>query len=217
MKFNILTLILFSIMFISTSCEKETTGNSYTETFQPSGSNGVDAFVLDSKPGNNYGTHSDFAAIGATNSGATVIVRSLMKFDLDAIPENAEIESIKLSLFAYDSPSNGRHRNDGGSNACVLQKINSDWDEQTVTWNNQPTTSSVSQVTLAASLSNDQHYENIDVTDLFTDMIKNRDSNYGFMIKLEAEGIYRSLIFASSDNENSSIHPKLEVKYSIEE
>ena len=48
-------------------------------------------------------------------------------------------------------------------------------------------------------------------------MIKTASNNYGFMLKLETEEYYRRMVFASSDNNDSEIHPKLDIYYTIEE
>ena len=46
-------------------------------------------------------------------------------------------------------------------------------------------------------------------------MVKDPAKNYGLMLKLNTESAYRCLLFASSDNPDSSKHPKLSICYSI--
>jgi hypothetical protein len=48
-------------------------------------------------------------------------------------------------------------------------------------------------------------------------MLSTSYENYGIMIRLVEEVYYRALLFASSDNDNSELHPKLVLFYSIEE
>ena len=83
----------------------------------------------------------------------------------------------------------------------------------TVTWNNQPSTTTQNQVSLSASGSNTQNYLNIDVQALVQDMVNAAGQNNGFMLQLQTESPLRSLLFASSDHANSALHPRLEVVY----
>jgi len=46
-------------------------------------------------------------------------------------------------------------------------------------------------------------------------MKNNPDQSFGFLLKLETESYYRSLIFASSDNTDPTLHPKLEITYNL--
>jgi hypothetical protein len=45
------------------------------------------------------------------------------------------------------------------------------------------------------------------------DMVTNPATNFGFMLRLETEILYRSLLFASSDHSNSALWPELTVSY----
>ncbi len=186
-----------------------------TLLFRPGSAEGKDAIILTGNANDdmNYGNHPDLYALAWTNAGIPVTARSMISFDLSAIPEGSLITSARLSLYSYNSPSDGSHSTMDGSNASLLQRIKEPWDEHTVTWNNQPPTSTEDQVTLPASTSDIQHYENIDVTALIQDMVNNPDSSYGMMMRLITEQLYRRMLFASSDNSNASLHPKLEVDY----
>ncbi len=223
MKNNTLVLIVialclsFASCLFFTSCEKEKVVNHYFKTLQPDGTIGLDAFLADFVPDGNYGTFSEFDAMAWTNGGTPVIVRSIMKFDYSSIPIDAMIDSVKLSLYSFQSPTNGSHSTLSGSNLCVLQKVISNWNEDLVTWNNQPLTTTENQIVLFQSEAVIQHYLDLNVTTLLKGMIENRDTNYGFMIKLDTEEHYRSMVFASSDNEDSSLHPRLVIYYSLEE
>ena len=57
----------------------------------------------------------------------------------------------------------------------------------------------------------------INVTSLVKDATSETAVKFGVMIRLVEEEYYRRLVFASSDNENSELHPSLCVYYSIEE
>lgn len=215
MKAKIVTTLILGICLCCLSCKKRFIH--YSETLQPSGINGVDAFIYDLLPDRNLGTHADFMASAWTNGGSPVVVRSIIKFDFSSIPKNAAIDSVRLSLYSYYSPLNKCHSTLDGSNLCFLQKVISDWNEEDVTWNNQPPTTTKNQGILLASQNEIQNYLNIDVTALTKEMIKNSSTNFGFMIKLEKEEYYRSMVFASSDNANPNLHPKLDIYYTVEE
>ncbi len=223
MKTSIIAIFLTGFIFCLFGCKEdvitssEPTYTQFTESLRPGATEGMDAFIYDYEPDRNLGTHPDLTAIASTNSGQALVVRALLKFDFTVLPQNAIIDSIQLSLYSYDSPSNGSHFSDDGSNSCVLQRLTSSWEEDQVTWNNQPASSEIDQVILAESENEIQDYLNIDVTDLFKDMILDSDNNFGCVLKLETEETKRVMLFGSSDNTNSSVHPKLDIYYSLED
>ncbi|MCW5907512.1 MAG: DNRLRE domain-containing protein [Chitinophagales bacterium] len=182
---------------------------------------GVDATIGDcgpcGYPNSNFGDHPDFIAASWTNGGNLSNARGLLNFDLTSIPANATITSAALSLYHSTSTPSGNigHGQNGGSNAAWLRRVTSAWGEYTVTWNNQPTTTTQNQVTLAASTSTTQNYLNIDVAALVQDMVSNPQQSFGFMLQLQTESPLRSMLFASSDHPNAALHPKLDVCYTV--
>ena len=183
-------------------------------TLQPTPAQGKDAEVFSCIPcgysDKNFGTKKDFNALAWLNGGNLTIVRSLIQFDLSSIPANALITGAQLSLYFNSTSLEGYH---SGTNASYLQKIIAPWGETTVTWNNQPVTTTTNQVLLPTSTSNTQNYLNINVTNLISDMALNPATNYGFMIKLVNETIMKKMIFASSDHVTASMRPKLVITY----
>jgi hypothetical protein len=191
-----------------------------TMVLQPDSALGKDANIhlLNLPPtgeDNNWGGSPDFATGAWTWSGNPGVIRSLIQFDLSSIPLAAVITDARLSL--YNNPTSsfffGQHSSLSGSNESVLQRITAPWDEFSVTWNNQPPTTMLNEVILPQSTSAHEDYLNIDVTTQVNDMFLNPSSNFGFMIRLQTELYYRSMIFASSDNADASLHPKLEITY----
>ena len=218
MKKTVLKSVVVSLMVVSffTACHKDEQTDK-TLTVQPGADGGKDANLLSCVAcgynTRNFGTQVEFDASAWTNNSNDSNIRGLIYFDLSVISPTATITSAKLSFYAYNSPANGAHSKISGSNASVLRKVTSAWDESTVTWDTQPSTSELNQVTLVESTSETEDYIDIDVTLLVKDMVKTPAGNFGLMLKLQTESSYRQLIFASSDNTDASKRPKLVVNY----
>jgi hypothetical protein len=185
-----------------------------TLTLQPDPAAGKDAELFSCVPcgynNKNYGTKKDLNAIAWTNSGNISNIRSLIQFDLSSIPANAVVTSALLSLYYNPSSTEGTH---SGTNTALLQRVTSSWGELTVTWDTQPTTTTVNQATLPSSSSSTQDYPNINVTAMVQEMVTNPSTNFGFMLRQQTETIFRKMIFASSDNVTAALRPKLVVSY----
>ena len=209
---RVVALLLFTV------CCYVLTNAQTTLILQPDATAGKDALLhgLASEVNNNYGSIPDFYAAAWTFGGVPGVIRSIVEFDLTSVPANAIITSAKLSLFARDNTSGiGQHSTLSGPNDCWLERITSAWDESTVTWNTQPSTTTQNRVTLPASTSPTENYTDIDVTALVQDMTDKPTESFGFMLKLSDENYYRKLVFCSSDNTNPDLRPKLELAYSI--
>lgn len=187
-----------------------------TIVLRPGSELGKDAYLRDLTPDCNYGTHPDFLATAWTFYGTPVTVRGIIDFDLSSIPENATIMYAHLSLYSYFSPiNNGGHSTLSGSNEALLKRVTESWNESTVTWNTQPSTTSQNEVILPPSTNTIQHYPDIDVTYLVQDMVDDPINSHGFFFKLVTEEYYRRMLFASSDNSDTALHPKLTICYRI--
>ena len=111
-------------------------------TLRPGPHEGKDATIFRSRPDENFGKHPYFEA---ASSPPYVIhdhieaSRSLIKFNLEKIPEKARIEKAFLSLY-YRTPYfyEGIAEAYMDKNLAVFQKVTSTWEEDKVTWNNQP-------------------------------------------------------------------------------
>lgn len=232
MKTKKFALLFSALFFLSiTSCELlnnnevifvniDTTKELKTLTLQP-GSEGKDANFNSLNPNALGGSSNDVSVMAWTNSGNSVTVRSIIDFDLSAIPDGATIKSAYLSLYNNNTSVNnsGKHSDYatygtvGADNAAYLKRITSSWDESTVTWNTQPSTIGTNQVLIPSSTDIHQDYPNIDVTALIQDIYNNKSTSFGIMIQLRTEGYYRGLILASSDHPDSTKRPKLVINY----
>ena len=164
--------------------------------------------------GNNYGTAPYLNMHAWTNIGNTAIQRALIDFDLSMIPSNATIQSAYLFLFVDMNVSTfpGGHQQLSGSNESIIKRVIANWNELLVTWNNQPGTTTLNQTTIPQSTASNQDYI-IDVTNLVQDMINDTINSFGFYMKLINENYYRRMIFASKDNPDPELHPRLHVTY----
>jgi len=153
----------------------------------------------------------DFISNAWTVGGEVFTQRSLIRFDLAAIPQKSEIVSARLSLFC--NTESGHSQLHSGENASVLKRIISPWDQYNVIWNNQPDVTNTGAVFLPKSISQNEDYLNIDVTEHIQYFKRNPELNYGFMFQLLDEYPYRALVFASSNHLNPMKRPLLVIEY----
>ncbi|MDL2261945.1 DNRLRE domain-containing protein [Bacteroidales bacterium OttesenSCG-928-I21] len=202
-----------------------------TRTFKPGPDVGKDAMIwqLDNNciptgypatPGNiNFGAEDGIMAFAWTwaamgcNSGK---FRAFLKFqELSTIPADAQILSAELKLFGANSttrPVDTRFTL-SGSNACYIQRVTSDWNDQTVTWNTQPATTTQNQLTIpSSSVLADYANSSDDLIAMIQDMVSN-SQNYGFMFRLQAEQYYRGMIFAGCRYADQTKWPELTITY----
>jgi len=135
-----------------------------------------DALIKHRAPDTNYGsaevlqTRNDY---GASSGWA---YDSFVKFDLSSVPSNATIYYAYLRLYYYKKKDNnpaGRDLN--------LYRATSNWDEETVTWNTQP--SCASQPTTHATVpSSIGVWMEWDVSSDVLDFIAGSKINYGWKL-----------------------------------
>ena len=141
--------------------------------------------------------------------------RSLIEFDLGAIPASATLFSAKLYLKADTLVFTKGHSSLSTSNAAALYRVKEAWSESTVTWNNQPAVDTAGKISLPQSANTTQNYD-VDVTALITAMRSDSIGNHGFLLRSNAEAPYNDMAFASGDHADSSLHPSLMVEYELQ-
>jgi hypothetical protein len=204
------TPLLFLLLITATSGFAQT-----TVVLQPGPEQGYDAKIWDLGPMANFGTDPELIALSWNFAfpGEPGIFRGLLRYDLAGIPSNATILEAKLSLYHNPALTNPGH---AGLNAARLERVTSEWDEESVTWSNQPTVDTNQVIRLPVSLAEDQDYLTIDVLDHVRQMVAAPSSNFGWLFRLEEEVPEASMKFCSSDCENGTRRPKLEITYTLD-
>jgi len=167
-------------------------------------------------PDNNYGKLEDIHIYSWTQGGELNVNRVLIDFNLNKIPTSATVDSAFLSLYfnptsAYNKV--GGNKGNQGKDSIVIQRVISNWNENDVTWNKQPEITEVNQIVLSKKEDARADYINIDVTNIIQDIVKDNNGRYGIMIKHKNEKPYNVVFFASSNNPDKYLHPKLRVYY----
>lgn len=170
----------------------------------------------------NFGTSNGLSASAWTWQSTPGKMRGVIEFNLDSLANaGCTVNSAIIHLYST-GPSGGTHSYHCGSqstihpcnsNAFRVERITQAWDEHTVTWINQPTTTDVvpGQDYVDVPDQSDPYYTyEVDITDMVNFWLANPAQNHGMMLKLLDEiNYYKKVRFASSDNPDASIHPKL--------
>ena len=136
-------------------------------------------------------------------------MQGLISFDLRGIIPNAYVQQAVLAL--YNNPNSTV--NNGNSNAFSIthvKKLTSYWEEDLVTYNNPPTASALNVISVPYDPFPHANL-NIDVSLFAQEMVSNPDSNFGFQVMPSVAYWGYAYIFASSDNADSTIRPKLTI------
>ena len=151
----------------------------------------------------------------------TVTQRSYIRFDsLAHIPSTATVTSAVLYLYGESSSITFPFGNSyypystNPPNPVLVQRVvGGQWDQTTITWNNAPALTSVGQDTLPASTSEWNYNASVDVTNLVKNMVASPSTNFGFGLRLVTENIYRDMVFSTCEAADSTLRPKLVVRY----
>lgn len=135
------------------------------------------------------------------------INRAYLKFDLSGIPSNSEIISATFRYYYY------YHISNPGPRTHDFHKIIANWNEDTLTWNNQPSydPTIVSSYLFPSSFG----WIEAELTDYVQDKI-NGETDYGFLIKDRNEGGYNNNNNQPRmySKEYGSYSPELVIEYS---
>lgn len=203
-----LLTLLFGVLCGSATISAQT---SQTITLNPSTVEVQDAPISLLNPNSNFGSLNEMHVYSWTVQGVLNINRVLVNFDLSALPPQSSI--LNAWMILYYKPSNGAFLTEhSGQNNFLVQRVISEWKEETVTWNTQPSVTSQNMVEVPPTIA---PYQNtvIDVTDLVQDMMDDPLNSYGFMLRFAEEFPYKVCLYASGDHADISLHPELIVTY----
>jgi len=173
-------------------------------TLQP-GAAGIDTGIESVFPTNNYALLS-YTGIG---NSASTIVRTYIEFDLSSIPADVRITDADLKLYQYNTI--------GPDNFIVgLHKVTSNWDESTITWNLQPTSSTDAEVTSNITVGTIT-WKSWDIDTLVQSWLDGDITNYGMVLKDTDESSVNTIAYfwTSDYTTDATKRPILEIDYYI--
>ena len=160
-----------------------------------------DTFVNENVPNDNMGSALHLRVRGLTN----LQIYTLVKFDVSSMPKDATIVSGTLKLFYYQEPGEGNPI----GHTLNIYRITSDWNENVVTWNTQPS----HEQTITSSMNipfTPDVWVSWDVTNDVKEFIDNGETNYGWKI---IDTSYDSDMPYFHSKEYGSSIPYLEIEY----
>ncbi len=169
----------------------------------------ADATVLQGYSGTNFGAVLDMW-VGYDNclSPTGKISRSLVRFDLSAIPAGTSISSARLYLYLTNSCDIGER-----THTATVYRITSSWSEGTVTWNSSPT---FAEAYGSRSIpSRTWGWYNFDVTNLVRGWVNGSFSNYGMMVRgpESSDTSGARLGFVTRESSGTTYDPYLSITY----
>lgn len=180
----------------------------------------ADAIIYDLSSSLNFGDSKFFSASFTSEPVLTVMrtTRSLMFMDIGLqLPKSATIKKVEL-IFSVLGEIYPMHWDSMISSMPppyfgFLRQVVEPWDEDSITWENQPKTILANQVMIEYQPWSSMRQRVYDVTRLFVPEQEIAAPNYGFMFFHNNEQIPGGIQFASSDADNPQIRPQFKVYY----
>ena len=179
-------------------------------TLQP-GSEGKDAEIWEQQPNNNYGNAAETWVSSASNDKT----RSLLHFNMNAIPVGAKIQSATLSLL--------RQSGSGANQPVSAHRILNPWSEDSVTWNSRESGTSwdiagsdfenMAVVTTPVGPANQRYEWNI--KPLVQGWVDGSFQNYGVVLTAAIAGMPGERFYTSDDSDPTR-HPSLTITYTCQ-
>jgi hypothetical protein len=163
-------------------------------TLQPDNTTGQDSYINSSSPDTNYGSSSIMYIQNTDNQPSFIKFSDLT----DYIGKGYTINSAILTIYSIT-----------GSGTINLYRLTSDWDESTITYNNQP---SVDGTLITSAARAGSGYNNFTITDLVQNWCNETYSNYGVVLKSSNTGFARTSEYIT----DSALRPKLYINYTSE-
>jgi RHS repeat-associated protein len=165
-----------------------------------------DAYIKNTTPTTNYGSDPSLHAMSWTDHGSQVIIRSLVHFDVNSIPQYSTIVSATFTLFGI-----GHHIIDQSD--LKLNVVTDSWQESTVNWTNQPAITVQDEITVALGGGSQTQDLIVDLAQIVQKWVDGEISNYGIQLSLKTETGYIDYNFGSSEFATEGYHPQLDIIY----
>ena len=177
-----------------------------TLILQPGPAEGKDSMVVTQIPDTNY-ENNQYFSLG--NLSVSIILRAHLQFDVSILPTDAVIVNADLKLYQYQTI---------GTESFVigLHQVTESWEENMITWNNQPdylpSPESTITVTIGALT-----WLSWDITSLLQGWLDGSIANYGVVLKDTDEPLGDTFIrcYSSDYLANPTLCPKLEITYYV--
>jgi len=164
-------------------------------TFSPT----EDAWVSESAPTTNYGTDTINYVQDNYSTGSGTRKRTLLQFDISSLPSASYIYKAILHLNVNTT---------GADTYPELRELDADFNESTVTWNTQPTSTTIIETEY---LDDGKHLTASTGADTFDVTQFIRHGKYGICITLSTDGAGTNYHTYSKEHATTSYRPYLEV------
>jgi len=170
-----------------------------TIILQPGPDEGKDADV--NSKSSNTNNNSWYVNVGGM---VDKTVRSYLQFDLSTIPPEIVVTDAILWLYQFISAGSGDF-------SIGLYRVTGEWEEETLTWNNQPDSSFEVEDTLIIPYSI-YGWRYWHISNLVQGWLEGARENYGMLLKAVNEGLINAGAgFYASETTDASKRPKLEI------
>lgn len=179
----------------------------YTITIQPGDIYGKDAYVKKSIPNSNYDWED--LVVGTSNNKS---LRSYLQFDLSSLQEqDAVVVDASLRLYYYYNYPTGPTALEIG-----LYEVKGPWEEDTITWDNQPASSDVAEAVLNIPASPPYDFVYWYIYGLVEGWYDGSITNYGMLLRDTDESSADDFVWFCAYNYWDGINrPKLVTDYYI--
>jgi len=157
-----------------------------------------------------------------TFSGTPGISRFFLYFDLSDYNYTKKTLIESTSLYLYAHPILGGHASNTPTNKHVFNRVVGDWEETTITWNNQPDVDETTNVTtdhIPGSLNNSSKTDYVfNLNNILLENGKLKADYKGISCRPYQENVndyYRGVTFASREIDNKALFPTLKVEYTL--
>ena len=165
-----------------------------------------DSYVDKFYPTQNFGSENTSEV---ADSNGVETARSYLKFDVSSIPSNTIIHYALISLYYYDWEGTGEPE-------VGVYEVEDGWNEDTITWSNQPDSSSNPEYSIPIPPADPQKIEEYwDITDLAKGWINDNTHNNGAVFKFcnPCQGDITRRVFRSKESTVEYEKPKLVIAY----